>query len=95
MSKSVVVGKYDKAAKVSQIAEILQQSENKIHLKGLVGSSLSFLANSLFQKSELPFLMIFEDIEAAAYYLNDLEQLIGAKEVLFYPGSFRIPYQIG
>ena len=94
MSKSVVVGKYDKAAKVSQIAEILQQSENKIHLKGLIGSSLSFLANSLFQKSELPFLMIFEDKEAAAYYLNDLEQLIGDKEVLFYPGSFRIPYQI-
>jgi len=94
LSKSVVVGKYDKAAKVSQIAEILQQSENKIHLKGLIGSSLSFLANSLFQKSELPFLMIFEDKEAAAYYLNDLEQLIGDKEVLFYPGSFRIPYQI-
>ena len=94
MSKSVVVGKYDKAAKVSQIAEILQQSENKIHLKGLVGSSLSFVANSLFQKSELPFLMIFEDKEAAAYYLNDLEQLIGDKEVLFYPGSFRVPYQI-
>ena len=94
MSKSVVVEKYDKAAKVSQIAENLQQSENKIHLKGLVGSSLSFVANSLFQKSELPFLMIFEDKEAAAYYLNDLEQLIGDKEVLFYPGSFRIPYQI-
>ncbi len=94
MSKSVVVGKYDKATKVSQIAEILQKSENKIHLKGLIGSSLSFVVNSLFHKSELPFLMIFEDKEAAAYYLNDLEQLIGDKEVLFYPSSFRIPYQI-
>ena len=94
MSKLVVVGKYDKASKVSQIAEFLQQSENKIHLKGLIGSSLSFVVNSLFHKSELPFLMIFEDKEAAAYYLNDIEQLIGDKEVLFYPGSFRIPYQI-
>ena len=94
MSKSVVVGKYDKATKVSQIAEILKLSENKIRLKGLIGSSLSFVINSLFQKTELPFLMIFEDKEAAAYYLNDLEQLIGDKEVLFYPGSFRIPYQI-
>ena len=94
MSKSVVVGKYDKASKVSQIAEFLQQSENKIHLKGLIGSSLSFVINSLFHKSELPFLLIFEDKESAAYYLNDLEQLIGDKEVLFYPGSFRIPYQI-
>jgi transcription-repair coupling factor (superfamily II helicase) len=79
---------------VSQIAESLQQSENKIHLKGLVGSSLSFVLNSLFHKSELPFLLIFEDKEAAAYYLNDLEQLIGEKDVLFYPGSFRRPYQI-
>ncbi|CAN1561955.1 Mfd Transcription-repair coupling factor (superfamily II helicase) [Flavobacteriaceae bacterium] len=94
MSKSVVVGRYDKATKVSQIAESLQQSENKIHLKGLVGSSLSFVVNSLFHKSELPFLLIFEDKEAAAYYLNDLEQLIGEKDVLFYPGSFRRPYQI-
>jgi len=94
LSKSVVIGKYDKATKVCQIAEILQQSENKIHLKGLIGSSLSFVTNSLFHKSELPFLMIFEDKEAAAYYLNDLEQLVGDKEVLFYPGSFRIPYQI-
>ena len=94
MSKSVVVGKYDKATKVSQIAAILQQSENKIHLKGLIGSSLSFVVNSLFHKCELPFLMIFEDKEAAAYYLNDLEQLIGDKEVLFYPGSFRNPYQV-
>ena len=94
MSKSVVVGRYDKATKVSQIAESLQQPENKIHLKGLVGSSLSFVVNSLFHKSELPFLLIFEDKEAAAYYLNDLEQLIGEKDVLFYPGSFRRPYQI-
>ena len=94
MSKSLVVGRYDKATKVSQIAESLQQSENKIHLKGLVGSSLSFVVNSLFHKSELPFLLIFEDKEAAAYYLNDLEQLIGEKDVLFYPGSFRRPYQI-
>ena len=94
MSKSVVVGRYDKATKVSQIAESLQHSENKIHLKGLVGSSLSFVVNSLFHKSELPFLLIFEDKEAAAYYLNDLEQLIGEKDVLFYPGSFRRPYQI-
>ena len=94
MSKSVVVGRYDKSTKVSQIAENLQQSENKIHLKGLVGSSLSFVVNSLFHKSELPFLLIFEDKEAAAYYLNDLEQLIGEKDVLFYPGSFRRPYQI-
>ena len=42
----------------------------------------------------MPFLLILNDKEEAAYHLNDLEQLIGQKEVLFYPGSYRRPYQI-
>jgi hypothetical protein len=36
----------------------------------------------------------FKYKEEAAYYLNDLEQMIGDKDVLFYPGSYRRPYQI-
>ena len=63
-------------------------------MNGLVGSSLSFVLSEVFQKSEVPFLLIFNDKEEAAYYLNDLEQLIGGKEVLFFPGSYRRPYQI-
>lgn len=59
-----------------------------------MGSSLSFVISNTFKEADLPFLLIFNDKEEAAYYLNDLEQLIGAKEVLFYPGSYRRPYQI-
>jgi transcription-repair coupling factor (superfamily II helicase) len=47
----------------------------------------------LFKKSDAPFLIILNNKEEAAYYLNDLEQMIGDKDVLFYPG-FRRPYQI-
>ncbi len=65
-----------------------------IHLKGLTGSALSFLISGVFKNSELPFLVLLNDKEEAAYYLNDLEQLIGENEVLFYPGSYRRPYQI-
>ncbi len=65
-----------------------------IHLKGLVGSALSFVVANAFKESDHPFLMIFNDKEEAAYYLNDLEQLVGEKNVLFYPGSYRRPYQI-
>jgi transcription-repair coupling factor (superfamily II helicase) len=39
-------------------------------------------------------LIVLNNKEEAAYYLNDLEQLIGEQDVLFYPGSFRRPYQI-
>ena len=59
-----------------------------------MGSSLSFAISEAFKKSDTPYLLIFNDKEEAAYYLNDLEQLLGDKNVLFYPGSYRRPYQI-
>ncbi len=72
----------------------MQQADQKVHLGGLIGSSLSFVVQSLFKKTEKPFLVILNDKEEAAYYLNDLEQMIGEQDVLFYPGSYRRPYQI-
>ena len=81
--------------KTEQIVTLLGQNNTpKIHFSGLVGSSISFVIRSLFKKSELPFLLILNDKEEAAYYLNDLEQMIGDQDVLFYPASFRRPYQI-
>ncbi|MDP5076569.1 MAG: DEAD/DEAH box helicase, partial [Nonlabens sp.] len=41
-----------------------------------------------------PFIVICNDKEQAAYYLNDLEKLIGNDRVLFYPASYRRPYEI-
>lgn len=45
-------------------------------------------------KKRPAFLLIFNDKEEAAYYLNDLEHLISKDNVLFYPGSYRRPYQL-
>ncbi len=94
MSKTALFSKYDNSSIIKAIAQHLEHRETKIHLKGLIGSSLSFVIRSLFDKSELPFLIMLQDKEEAAYYLNDLEQLIGEQDVLFYPGSYRRPYQI-
>lgn len=94
MSKTTLYTIYDNSPKVKQIVTSLQQPEQKIHLNGLIGSSLSFVVQSLFKKTEKPFLLILNDKEEAAYYLNDLEQMIGEQDVLFYPGSYRRPYQI-
>ena len=94
MSKTTLYTIYDNSPKVKQIVTSLQKPEQKIHLNGLIGSSLSFVVQSLFKKTEKPFLLILNDKEEAAYYLNDLEQMIGEQDVLFYPGSYRRPYQI-
>ena len=92
--KLPILNIYDNSPKVKQISDSLAVRENKVHLKGLIGSSLSVIVASLFKKEELPYLLILQDKEEAAYYLNDLEQLIGEEDVLFYPGSYRRPYQI-
>jgi transcription-repair coupling factor (superfamily II helicase) len=85
---------YNSSAKIIQLAENIAVAEKKVQIKGLVGSSLSFVIQALFEKTELPFLLLFNDKEEAAYYLNDLENLINDQDVLFYPSSYRRPYQI-
>ena len=75
MSTSEIIQKYQQNPKIGQIAEIFA-SRKKINANGLVGSSLSFVIDTLFKKSELPFLLLFNDKEEAAYHLNDLEALI-------------------
>ncbi|WP_081210380.1 transcription-repair coupling factor [Salegentibacter sediminis] len=97
MSKSVIAQSFAQSPQQQELREILVSSEknvSKIQLKGLVGSSLSFVTANAFKEVDKPFLLIFNDKEEAAYYLNDLEQLLGDKNVLFYPGSYRRPYQI-
>jgi len=94
LSKQSIVDQYQNSENISQIIKALQQDKTSLQLKDLVGSSLSFVIAETFKKTDRPYLLIFDNKEEAAYYLNDLEQLLGAKNVLFYPSSYRRPYQI-
>lgn len=94
MTPSSVLQLFAQSPELKRLREHITPSPKNLHLKGLSGSSLSFAVASLFKNTELPFLLILEDKEEAAYFLNDIEKLIGDKHVLFYPGSYRRPYQI-
>ena len=94
MNKSSFTSVYQNSNKVQQLANAIQQRDCKVNAKGLLGSALSLVIEATFEKAELPFLLLFNDKEEAAYYLNDLEQLLNDQDVLFYPGSYRRPYQI-
>ncbi|MGB2057486.1 MAG: transcription-repair coupling factor [Flavobacteriaceae bacterium] len=94
MSKQEIVNQYQESAKVKQILNQIQRDNNHIQITNLVGSSMSFVISETFKKDEKSYLLIFNDKEEAAYHLNDLEQLLDQKRVLFYPGSYRRPYQI-
>jgi transcription-repair coupling factor (superfamily II helicase) len=94
LSKLLLSQTYARVLQTQILQNTIAVSKNKLHLKGLIGSSLSFVLAEVFKRSETPFLIIFNDKEEAAFYLNDLELLLNDKDVLFYPGSYRRPYQI-
>ncbi|HLT53939.1 MAG TPA: CarD family transcriptional regulator, partial [Flavobacteriaceae bacterium] len=102
MSKTLITQAFSQTLQMQNLQKAIgvyqsfdsAQDRLRTHLKGLVGSSFSFVAAEAFTKAEKPFLIICNDKEEAAYYLNDLEQLVDSKHVLFYPGSYRRPYQI-
>ncbi len=87
-------------------AQLLQRTwdneSSKAELKGIVGSATPLLAASLFSSASDPaalanqpsHLFVLDDKETAAYFLNDLEQLLGkSHRILFFPRSARVPYQ--
>ncbi|MBT8253326.1 MAG: hypothetical protein KJN68_05090 [Bacteroidia bacterium] len=94
MSKTLISQAYSQSLQLQKLRDHIAQNHGKTHVQGWVGSSLSFMLSNLFRWADKPFLIILNDKEEAAYLLNDLEQLINEKDVLFYPGSYRRPYQI-
>lgn len=98
MQKKFATSIYSQSPKTRKLRESIFNSEENVVISGLIGSSLSMVLAETFRpessKTELPFLLILNDKEEAAYHLNDLENLLGDGDVLFYPGSYRRPYQI-
>ena len=94
MGKTAITSIFSQAPQLQNLQDALSVSQNRVALDGLIGSSLSLILAESFKRTAKPFLLILNDKEEAAYVLNDLEQLIKEDHVLFYPGSYRRPYQI-
>ena len=63
-----------------------------VHIKGFVGSGFSFRIAAAFQKQQHNLLLVLDNAEQAAYYLNDFERLLSLEDVLYFPASYRQPY---
>lgn len=97
MSQNAIFSSFSKSTDVNEFLKVFQKETSqtsKFKVESLVGSAVSLFIASVFQESDAPFLLIFNDKEEAAYHLNDLEALLSDKDVLFYPSSYRRPYQI-
>ena len=95
MSKTLVRSLFRESSALAALkTQLTEQTRDNCVVSGLVGSALSITIAELFKETALPFLLILNDKEQAAYHLNDLENILGDESVLFYPGSYRRPYQI-
>lgn len=81
---------------VNEISLLLESSQS-FSIKNISGSLYALSAYAIIEKTEGFHLFILPDKERALYLLNDLENIIQNQRgitLLFYPASFRRPYQI-
>jgi len=71
------------------ICELKNPRLTRIHLKGLSGSSKSAFAALTLTHIQGINLFIFSDKDEAAYFYNDLINLLGDKNILFFPSSYK------
>lgn len=80
----------------------MQSPRFRVHLRGAVGASPALIFAAIEQKSAL---CVLPDKEEAAYFLNDVENILGivadaeqrvnaSHRVLFFPRSARVPYEV-
>ncbi|MEM7108243.1 MAG: transcription-repair coupling factor [Bacteroidota bacterium] len=79
---------------IQSIAEEIKTNEEKsIQIKNVSGSLDAILVASVYQNSYQNQLVVLHDKEEAAYFFNDLQNLLSGKEVLFFPTSYKRPYE--
>jgi len=93
---------YAQDPRIRQVTGIIRNTTaGRLHVKGLLGSARAFFGIAVFQQVRCNHLFILPDKESAAYFCNDLENLLGErtenynrKKVLFFPTSYKRHYQI-
>ena len=88
------INNYREDGLVQTIASRIKPNEgNCFALKGLSGSLDAIISAAIYRINLQTQLFILTDREEAAYFYNDLQNLLPGKEVLLFPMSYKRPYQ--
>ena len=89
-----IIDRFRESVALEKLAPRALEPQSKTALTGLTGSAVSMMVQALHQQTQVPVLLILDDKEEAAYHFNDLERLTEPDTALFFPSSYRRPYQI-
>ena len=84
---------YQNDPRTARLTQALVAESSKVELKGACASAVPLIAAAQTAQAGGSHLFILDDKEQAAYFLNDLEQVLGKDVPLFFPRSARVPYQ--
>lgn len=85
-----ILNKFTRSNKISSIINLINNDQNvNLNIKGLTGSSKTFVASALFSNYKSSIVFIANEKEEAAYIYNDLTSLIDEKRVFFFPSSYK------
>ncbi len=94
MTNKELLSIYKEDGNVQGLAETAKPNEPLcLQAKGLVGSLDAVVAAAVYQTNHQNHIFILHEKEEAAYFHNDLQNLLGDKEVLLFPSSYKRPYQ--
>ncbi|MFM7017018.1 MAG: transcription-repair coupling factor [Bacteroidota bacterium] len=90
-----VIEFYKNGKQTSELYTMLfNERKHAIYLEGLTGSSSALFIAGFHLHAPGPLLILLGDREEAAYFQNDLENLLGENKVLLFPSSYKKPYKI-
>lgn len=87
--------RYQEDADIQNFAtRILEEGLMHFRARGLSGSSDALVLATLYRLIKRNFLILVNDKEEALYFMNDLQSFLPKKEILFFPASYKRPYQM-
>lgn len=85
---------YKQDSIIQTIAEAIKPNESTlVQLKGLTGSLDAVIGAAIYSNGYQNHLFVLHEKEEAAYFYNDLQSLLDAKDILFFPSSYKRPYE--
>ncbi len=91
-----LLGEYAKSKQVAALAHILEdKSSETVFLQGLLASAAPMMFAAAAMKSPKTILFILQDADEAAYFYNDLKQMMGTETVFYFPSSYRRQVKYG
>lgn len=75
---------YIQEKSIQELSKGLEKPAARCHLTGLLGSAKSFVGASVFAQTDFNHVFVLNDAEEAAYFQNDLRNLITGESGIFF-----------